>query len=99
MYGIDKGVERRDFCRIFYPFLCEYRFQLIQRYMKLIVKFGMRYGIFRWGKPLTFYLAPDLWRYPMSGRTINLLLVIGTALRGGGLRYYPQLEQIKRPAN
>ena len=58
-----------------------------------------RYGILRWGKPLTFYLAPDLWRYPMSSRTIDLLLVIGTAFRGGGLRYYPNLGQIKRPAN
>ena len=57
-----------------------------------------RLGIFRWAKPVAFYLAPELWRYPLSARSINLLLVIGTSFRGGGLRYYPALEMVKTPA-
>jgi len=58
-----------------------------------------RYGIFRWSRPMTFFLAPELWRYPMSGRAIDFLIVIGTSFRGGGLRYYPALEMIELPAN
>lgn len=59
-----------------------------------------RYGIYRWAKPLTFLLAPDLWHYPLSGRSIDLLMVIGTSLRGGALRYYPLVEaMMKIPAN
>ncbi len=58
-----------------------------------------RYGIYRWGKPLAFCMAPELWRYPLSGRSISFVILIGTCLRGGGLRYYPPLEMLKLPAN
>jgi len=58
-----------------------------------------KYGIFRWSRPMTFFLAPELWHYPLSGRAINFLIVIGTSFRGGGLRYYPALEMIELPAN
>ncbi|MFP4056495.1 MAG: hypothetical protein ACLF0G_06475 [Candidatus Brocadiia bacterium] len=54
-------------------------------------------GIFRWADPLVFYLAPDLWRYPLSARATHLLLVIGTAYRGGGLEYYPALKELEKP--
>jgi hypothetical protein len=59
-----------------------------------------RYGIYRWAKPLTFILAPELWHYPLSGRSIDLLMVIGTSLRGGALRFYPSVEtMVEIPAN
>ncbi|MFW6108222.1 MAG: hypothetical protein ACOC8D_00260 [bacterium] len=59
-----------------------------------------RYGIFRWAKPLTFFLAPELWHYPLSGRSIDLLMVIGVSFRGGALRYYPALKTLMTiPAN
>jgi len=57
------------------------------------------FGIFRWAKPLTFYLAPELWRYPLSGRALKLLLDIGVCLRGGALKYYPAIQKVKLPAN
>lgn len=58
-----------------------------------------KYGIFRWSRPMTFFLAPELWHYPLSGRAINFLIVIGTSFRGGGLRYYPALGVVELPAN
>ena len=60
---------------------------------------SQQHGVFRWAKPLSFYLVPEMWCYPMSGRSINLLLVIGTSFGGGGLKYYPTLRQIEMPAN
>jgi hypothetical protein len=57
-------------------------------------------GVLRWAEPFTFYLAPELWCYPLSGRAINLLLVIGNAYRAGGLKQYPAyLNLLRVPAN
>ena len=58
-----------------------------------------RHGIFWWTKPLLFHLAPELWCFPLSGRSVTALLDIGVSLRDGGLKYYPMLEKIKMPAN
>lgn len=58
-----------------------------------------QHAIFRWAKPLMFHLVPEMWCYPLSGRSANMLLLIGTCLRGGALRYYPAIEKIKMPAN
>jgi len=55
-------------------------------------------GILRWARPLTFYLAPELWRFPLSARVVNVLMIIGVSYRHGGLAYYPYLNVIKRPA-
>jgi len=60
---------------------------------------SQRIGVFRWAKPLTFYLAPELWRYPLSGRAIVVLTAIGMAFNDGGLKSYPSLKAIKTPAN
>jgi len=55
-------------------------------------------GIFYWARPLSFYLAPELWRFPLSGRAIATFLTIGTAFGAGGLKYYPLLNWGKIPA-
>jgi len=56
------------------------------------------FEMLRWAEPLTFYLAPDLWCYPLSGRIIDLMLVIGTANQHGGLARFPRLNALKPPA-
>jgi hypothetical protein len=58
-----------------------------------------RIDIYHWCDPFSFYLAPDLWCYPLSTRAIHLFLAVGVAYKGGGLEYFPALEVMKRPAN
>jgi hypothetical protein len=57
-----------------------------------------RSGYIRWSRPLCFYLAPDLWHFPVSARAFNVLLVVGRSYLLGGLKYFPYLGILKRPA-
>jgi len=59
---------------------------------------GLQLAYIHWCRPLSFYLAADLWRFPLSGRAFNLLQVVGKAYVSGGLKSFPYIEILKRPA-